>query len=344
VPDPGASRRLSVVGMQRQDGQECPSYSEVHRINHDMDTLFQYLFDDSWGRLLLRHAGSEGLARTGLFVLVAARLAGLLGVGLVLGRRLLTWQVRIGLVGLLTLVVAPTLPLAQQTMDRVQIVGHEVESMAMSSLNAANTMSQVIAAPMDFVVALLCEIGLGAVLGTGVAVVLSGLKLGGEWLDRHSGLGMGSVLNPELLSEGSASAEMLLLFGVATILLMEPGGGHLLFARTILESFRALPVGMSSLSPSLFGLLGSLMRQSLVLGLRVAMPLVVAMSLIDMTFGFASRSSRWSLLPAAYAVRTAAALLILAATWPGIAEAITTTVLDSLRLTNEGLLADQPVQ
>lgn len=312
--------------------------------HHDMDALFQQLLDDPWGRLLLRHATGEGLARAGLFVLVAARLAGLLCVGLFLGRTLLTWQVRIGLIVLLTLVVAPTLPLASETMDHVQLVGHEDDSAAQASFNEAHSVLQVMASPIDFVVALLCEIGLGAVLGLGVAVVLSGLKLGGEWLDRHSGLGMGSVLNPELLSEGSASAEMLLLFGIATILLIEPGGGHLLFARTILESFRSLPVGMSSLSPSLIELLSSLMRQSLVLGLRVAMPMVVAMSLIDMTLGFASRSSRWSLLPAAYAARTAAALLILAAMWPGIAEAITTTVLDSLRLAHEGLLAGDPAQ
>ncbi len=309
--------------------------------SHDMDALFQQLFDDPWGRLLLRHAAGEGLARAGLFVFVAARLAGLLCVGLFLGRTLLTWQVRIGLIVLLTLVIAPTLPLANETMNQVQLVGHERDSAAKASFNAANSVLQVMASPIDFVMAVLCEIGLGAVLGLGVAVVLSGLKLGGEWLDRHSGLGMGSVLNPELLSEGSASAEMLLLFGIATILLMEPGGGHLLFARTILESFHSLPVGVSSLSPSLIDLLGSLMRQSLILGLRVAMPLVVAMSLIDMTLGFANRSSRWSLLPAAYAARTAAALLILAATWPGIADAITTTVLDSLRLTHEGLLAGE---
>ena len=176
-------------------------------------------------------------------------------------------------------------------------------------------------------------------LGLGLAIVLSGLKLGGEWLDRHSGLGMGSVLNPEYLSEGSVSAEMLLLLGIASILLMEPVGGHLLFARTILESFHALPVAEASHWPSLFDLLGALLRQSLVLGLRVAMPLVVAMSLIDMTLGFVSRSSRWSLLPALTAVRMAAALLILAATLPGVAEAVATSVLESLQLSREGQLA-----
>lgn len=304
-----------------------------------MDTLFQQLFDDPLSELLLYHVAGAGLARAGVFVLVAARLAGLLGIGLLLGRTLLTWQVRVGLIVLLTLVVAPTLPLSSETTDEIQLIGlSDIGERSPSPMSPASVM----VTPLDFGVALLCEIGLGAALGLGVAVVLSGLKLGGEWLDRHNGLGMGNVLNPELLSEGSASAEMLLLFGIATILLMEPGGGHLLFTRTILETFRSLPVGQSNLSSSLIELPGLLMKQSLVLGLRVAMPLVLVMTLIDMTFGFVNRSSRWSLLPAAYAARTAAALLILAATWPGIAEAVTTTVFDSLRLTQENLLAGEP--
>lgn len=303
-----------------------------------MHDFFNQLIRDPWGRLLIQFALDDGLARAGLSLLVVARLAGLLGVGLFLGRTLLTWQVRVGLIVLLTLVVVPTLPLARETVSQVQLVGHEAEAVARSVTQAGSAVRDAITTPVDFVAALLCELGLGAVLGLGLAIVLSGLKLGGEWLDRHSGLGMGSVLNPEYLSEGSVSAEMLLLLGIASILLMEPVGGHLLFARTILESFHALPVAEVSHWPSLFDLLGALLRQSLVLGLRVAMPLVVAMSLIDMTLGFVSRSSRWSLLPALTAVRMAAALLILAATLPGVAEAVTTTVLESLRLSSEGLL------
>lgn len=304
-----------------------------------MHDFFNQLIRDPWGRLLIQFALDDGLARAGLSLLLVARLAGLLGVGLFLGRTLLTWQVRVVLVVLLTLVVVPTLPLTRETVSQVRLVGHEAEASARSVIHAGRAVRDAIATPVDFVAALLCELGLGAVLGLGMAIVLSGLKLGGEWLDRHSGLGMGSVLNPEYLSEGSVSAEMLLLLGIASILLMEPVGGHLLFARTILESFHALPVAEASHWPSLFDLLGALLRQSLVLGLRVAMPLVVAMSLIDMTLGFVSRSSRWSLLPALTALRMAAALLILVATLPGIAEAVTTTVLESLRLSSERLLA-----
>ena len=89
-----------------------------------MHDFFNQLIRDPWGRLLIQFALDDGLARAGLSLLVVARLAGLLGVGLFLGRTLLTWQVRVGLVVLLTLVVVPTLPLARETVPQVQLVGH----------------------------------------------------------------------------------------------------------------------------------------------------------------------------------------------------------------------------
>ncbi len=326
-----------------------------------MHDLFHQLVGDPWGRLLIQYAATEGLVRAGMSLLVIARLIGCLGVGVLLGRTLLTWPVRVGLIVLLTLVVVPTLPLAGETVPSVQWVGHAIEaqrgvlqrqglphgdsvqanSVLRSSAHAGDSIGSALASPVDFVAALMCELVLGAVLGLGMAVVLSGLKLAGEWFDRHTGLGMGSVMNPERLSEGSVSAEMLLLFGIAALLLMEPVGGHLLFARTILETFHTLPVAEASHWPSLFDLLSCLMRQSLLLGLRVALPLVMAMSLIDLTLGFVSRSSRWSLLPALHATRTAAALLMLSATLPGVAESVTTTVLESVRLSRECLLSGE---
>ena len=67
-----------------------------------MHDFFHQLIRDPWGRLLIQFALDDGLARAGLSLLVVARLAGLLGVGLFLGRTLLTWQVRVGLIVLLT--------------------------------------------------------------------------------------------------------------------------------------------------------------------------------------------------------------------------------------------------
>jgi flagellar biosynthesis protein FliR len=168
-------------------------------------------------------------------------------------------------------------------------------------------------------------------------MLLSGLRLGGEWIDRHTGLGMAGILGPGQFLEGSIATRLLLLLGVASILLLEPVGGHLLFVRTVLETFRSIPLGAAHDWMSFSELIGLLLKQSLVLGLRIALPLVVMMSLIDMTLAFASRSSSWSFAPKLAAARMAVGVLILTVSLPGIVESITVTVLDSVRLSTDTL-------
>ena len=84
-----------------------------------------------------------------------------------------------------------------------------------------------------------------------------------------------------------------------------------------------------------FELIKALLQQSLILGLRIAMPFVVAMSLLDMTLGWVRRSSRWELTPAAYTLRAGAALLIMAATFPGIQEAVSSSLYETLKIAND---------
>ena len=321
-----------------------------------MDNLSLRWFDDVSSHLLVllpSAVSADGLARGAVFLLVAARLAGFFCVGALLGRAVLSWPVRVGLVVLLTLIVAPGLNIVEQVPspvrqvsleERGSIARHEVARHETSSREVHGDQSEgdgsagrsfvpspAWSSPPGLLLAVLCDAGIGAALGLVVAVFLSGLKLAGEWLDRHSGLGMGSVLNPEYSAGGSAPAEMVSLFCVAVLLVLQPVNGHLLLVRFVLDTFHAIPVGIARMPDSVIELTKTIVQQSLILGLRIAMPFVVAMSLLDMTLGWVRRSSRWELAPAAYAVRAGAALLILAATLPGIQEAVSSSLLETLQ-------------
>ncbi|MBS0203013.1 MAG: flagellar biosynthetic protein FliR [Planctomycetes bacterium] len=278
-----------------------------------MDPFHSPWFNDLSGR---QWVTGEGLAQARVFLLVAVRLAGCFCVGPFLGRTLVSWPVRIGLVVLLTLIVAPSLTAADPGNDP--------------------------ASPSDLILAMACDAGIGAALGLSVAVFLTGLKLGGAWLDRHGGLGLGSVLNPEYSPGDSAPAELLSLFCVVVLLVLQPVNGHLLVVRFILDTFHALPVGMMQLPGSAWELLRAIVQQALVLGLRVAMPFAVAMSLLDLTLSWIRRSSRWELTSVAQAMRVGAGLLILAATFPGIQEAAASTLYESLKIAHEEVQADSP--
>jgi flagellar biosynthetic protein FliR len=286
---------------------------------------------------LLRMA-DEGLVTRGVvFLLTVARLSGFFFIGPLLGRSIVSWPVRVGLVILLTLIVAPGLSLPESQPPVQQVVHEDQNASRLEVALITETSDRV---PANIAIALGCEVALGGALGLAVAIFLSGLKLAGAWLDRHSGLGMGSVLNPEYSAGASAPAELMPLFCVTVILLMQPVNGHLLVIRFVLDTFHAIPLGAAQLPGSLLELIKSIVQQSLILGLRLAMPFVVAMSLLDMTFSWARRTSGFDLTSTALAFRVSAGLLILAATLPGIPEAVSSSLFETLQAA-DSLLANQ---
>lgn len=293
-----------------------------------MDGPFQQWFEDAFQQLLLR---KDLVERAFLFVMVAVRLSGFFCVGPLLGQRVVSWPVRIGLVGLLTLIVAPGLPGAAPTSSVVVQTSNEVPAAMPENASPSKDRSLAEDRSLDIVTAISREAVIGASLGFAVVIFLVGLKLAGEWLDRHSGLGIGSVMNPEYSGGGSAPTELIAMFCLVTLLVMQPVNGHLLVVRLVLDTFHSIPVGVETASFSVLELTQAMLRQAMTLGLRIVMPFVVVMSLLDMTLGFVRRSSRIELAPAAYAFRTAAALLILAATLPGIPESIAISVNDSIK-------------
>lgn len=294
-----------------------------------MDTLLQDWIDQAPGSRLLEFIAVDGVSQGIVFLLVAARLTGCLGVGPFLGRSIITWRSRVGMIVLLTLIVAPGLGCSPHISAPVLQVAHQ-EAVLLEHNRSEVTAFTPPQSMSDVALLAACECSIGAALGLMIGIFLSGLKMAGEWLDRHSGLGLGGLLNPEYTSGGTAAAELIWLFCIVVMLVLQPVNGHLLAVRFVLDTFRAIPLGTAFMSTPLVELTKAMVQQSFILGLRVAMPFVVAMSLLDMTLGWARRSSRLDLGPLSFSIRVGAALLIMAATLPGICEAVTSTVLESL--------------
>lgn len=287
--------------------------------------MLEQLAADPWGRLVLHHLATGGMQSCYLFLLVTARLAGVFVIAPYGLTNLVPLSIRVGLAVLLSLIIAPTLSPMTPEDGHVTLIVHD-------SLPAAVIPETAI----DLAGHLASEIGLGAFLGIGVIAVLSGLRLGGEWLDRHSGLGLGSVFNPEWTSGESACGSLVLLLGVAAFLSIEPIGGEWLLLRSLVESFHAIPVGSADCSMAPVELLSGVMQQSVVLGLRVAMPLVATMMLVDMTLAFAGRSSPHLLSSASLAMRAGVGLIVLALTMTTVPEVIATTMMSVLQCTSVG--------
>lgn len=299
-----------------------------------MDLWLQHWFD-SLPTLFVTMMAGDGLARAAMFLMVAARLGGFFLYCPWLGQGTLPWSARVGLVIVLTLIVAPGISVpSQETPDVVAVSHQAVENFVGDRVSTA---ASGVWSPSDLVAALLIQALIGVFLSLSIAIFVSGLKLAGEWVDRHSGLGMGQVVNPEYSQDQTGAAKLVCLFCTAILLTMPPINGHLQAVRLILDTFRVIPISTAVSTESISSVLIAMLQQSLVLGLRIAMPFVVAMSLLDLTLGWVRRSSRWEMASVAVALRAGASLLILAATLPGIQEAVMSSVHDSIEVLETNL-------
>jgi flagellar biosynthesis protein FliR len=280
-----------------------------------MNELLEQFAADPWGRLVLQHLSSGGIQGCFLFLLVAARLFGVFIVAPSGLRIPVPFTLRIVLVILLSMIIAPTL-----------FGTHEHDA---DVTQASYSLTKALLVPdsmMDFVCFVASEIGLGSLLGVGVIAVFSGLWLGGEWLDRSSGLGLGRVLNPDWSDGDQACSRLAIMQAIAVFLLMEPVSGQWILLRSLVESFVTIPIGTASWSRSV-DLLNGLVQHSMILGIRISIPLVVTMLMFDITLAFASRNTPVTISSAATIVRAGVGIALLALTLTAIPEVIAVTVL-----------------
>lgn len=279
-----------------------------------MNELIEQLAADPWGRLVLQYLASGGIQSCFLFLLVAARLVGVFIVAPVGLRIPVPFSFRILLVILLSLIIAPTLlDTNRQDADAIQV-------------NHLSITYLVPESSTDLACLVASEIGLGALLGVGVIAVFSGLWLAGEWLDRSIGLGLGRVLNPDWSDGDPACHRLTSLLAIAVFLLIEPLGGQWVLLRSLVESFVTIPIGTASWSTSV-ELLNGLVQHSLILGIRIAVPLVVTMLMLDITMAFASRNTPVAIGSATTIIRASVGVFVLALTLTAIPEVIAATML-----------------
>jgi flagellar biosynthetic protein FliR len=111
--------------------------------------------------------------------------------------------------------------------------------------------------------------------------------------------------------------------GMTLFVILEPLGGHLTLLRLLIETFETLPLGAVVVGRSAIELIGGLTQQSFILAIRVAAPLMVMMTLIDLTLGFLGHSvPQINVQAVGYAVRASLCLLILVVLLSAIPEQI----------------------
>lgn len=227
----------------------------------DSNSITNFVAATDWLRGVPEPWLAWGMSQFVVFVLATARFVGLFAVAPVFGHVEVRWSWRIGLAGMLALLVTSA-------------------GIGEGTMSVSTTIA-------DLVGMLAAEAAMGVVLGLGLAAVFSGLQLAGQLIDQQTGLALAEILNPDLKVSGMVTGQMLYLFGVTVFLLL---GGHLLAVTGLLESFRAVPPGHAAVSASVIGTLQNLVGQSFVLAIQVAAPIVATLALVTLLVGCVNRS------------------------------------------------------
>jgi flagellar biosynthetic protein FliR len=320
---------------------------------------------DRFAPLLWSGLVDGALNEVARFGLVLVRFSGLMLIGPLFGQPSLPWNVRVLLVLALAFIVTPALSQhADRGFDRlddnrdgwltrdevppglqeryvtvVQATHRDAGFGVRREEYAALRGSTFPTTLLGYVTVALGELSLGVLLGLGAFTVLSGLQLAGQIVDQQAGFSLGSIVNPEFDSSGSVSGQTMYLLGMAIFLLLEPLGGHLLLLRTLVQTFETLPVGEAFISLSAVELVGGLVQEALLLGVRVAAPLVVMMTLIDLTLGFLGHSvPQVNVQAIGFATRAGLCLLILVVLLTGVTEVVTTAVPRAIAALHEAIV------
>ena len=196
----------------------------------------------------------------GLLFWPFVRIGACLMVAPVFGASYVPPRLRLILAGALTLAVAPLLPAI-------------TDVPLLSAAGALVTLQQML---------------IGAALGFALQMVFDALALGGQLLANGMGLGFAFNLDPLRGVTTPALGQLYVVLGTLTFLALD---GHLALISTLVDSFRGLPIGESGLDPArLRGLAdwGSMLFSG---ALRIALPGVTALLVINLAFGVMSRAA-----------------------------------------------------
>jgi flagellar biosynthetic protein FliR len=199
------------------------------------------------------------LGHLGGWLLVLARVTGVCVTAPVLAAPGLELRFRLGLSLLLTIVIAPLVPV----------------SPGMTHWSAT-------------VWSVLAELLTGATLGWSAGLIVGGAQLAGDLVGSQSGLSAATFFDPESGEELTAMGRLYGWIAIAVFLSLD---GPLLLVESMVQSYQAIPAGGLGVSRGSVLSVFSELTRVLELALRAAAPPAVALVVAGLAMGWLSRAA-----------------------------------------------------
>ncbi len=195
------------------------------------------------------------------FLQIFARVTALFISAPVFGSREIPAPVKIGLSGILSLVL---LPLVKGTLD-----------------------AHVPTVLYGLVAALVGQTVIGLLLGLIVSLIFTAVRIGGSLIDYQMGFTQASTFNPQFNETVSPIANFQYRYALVLYLI---ANGHWILLASLERSFVKLPVAQLSLGGPALGAFTDLTFQMLLAGLQVAAPGAAVLLITDIAFAFLNRT------------------------------------------------------
>ena len=140
---------------------------------------------------------------------------------------------------------------------------------------------------LNYLVFVGAELAVGLCLGLGVVILFSGILLAGQLIGRVGGMMLADVFDPSLETEVPTVARLMYLVALAVFVGI---GGHRIVMTGLLDTFATIPLGSGAFPVSIAETFVVLLQQSFSLGIRAAVPVVLALLLSTMVMGLISRT------------------------------------------------------
>jgi flagellar biosynthetic protein FliR len=132
------------------------------------------------------------------------------------------------------------------------------------------------------------EIAIGVAMGFLVQLVFDAIALGGQVIGMSMGLGFAVFLDRARGVSIPVLGQLFLMLGMLVFLATE---GHLAMIQLLAESFQAWPIGEGGLTVPVLGELLAWTSQLFVFALRIALPAITALLVVNLSFGVMSRAA-----------------------------------------------------
>jgi flagellar biosynthetic protein FliR len=140
---------------------------------------------------------------------------------------------------------------------------------------------------LEVAVPLCREVVLGLLMGLALAAVIGGIQAAGHVVGQMSGMSVAEAADAELEASGPVFGRLYGLMATAVFLVI---GGHRQSLAALLDTFRWMPPGRVGFSEGLVSTLSEVAGQSLLLALRVAAPVLLALIVTTLVLAFIGRA------------------------------------------------------